>query len=310
LVHKLVDAGERVTIATRGRAADEFGESVKRLVVDRRDGEALRRVAASQDHDLVFDQTCYSPLDARRSAEAFAGRTGRYVVASTIEVYQPLVGVRHGDFAEHELPVPDEDAIDHDARWDQPAWADSRYGDGKYRAESWFARDGRLPVVAVRIAHVLGGPEDFTGRLAAHVRAAIEGRALALAAPSPGASSFIDCEGIATFLQWIGGQDATGAVNAAADGVMDAATLHRRVGSVLERPVEIRMGERGRRPANAVTVDAGASTRLATSPFDYPARFAMDTTRARELGHRFGPIDGWLDGLIRQLAVTQGLQVR
>eukprot|EP01034_Spumella_vulgaris_P024864 gene24864-31253_t len=37
LVQKLLDAGHRVTLATRGRTADSFGDRVQRVRVDRRD---------------------------------------------------------------------------------------------------------------------------------------------------------------------------------------------------------------------------------------------------------------------------------
>ena len=288
LVRRLLDAGHRVTIATRGRAADDFGDRVRRLVVDRRDAEALRRAAARGDHDLVVDQMCYSPLDARRGVDAFAGRAGRYVMTSTIEVYRPLVGVRPGPFAEHELPLDGADGLDVDPRWDDPAWAETRYGDGKRRAEAWLARDGRIPVVAVRLAHVLGGPDDFTGRLARHLRAARAGRPLALAGATAGASSFIDPEGAAAFLQWVGEQDLTGAINAASEGALDAAALHRRVVEALVQPVDVH-------------VEDPALARFADSPFDYPACFEMDTRRARALGYRFGAVDGWLDETIRAL---------
>ncbi len=36
------------------------------------------------------------------------------------------------------------------------------------------------------------------------------------------------------------------------------------------------------------------------SPFDYPAPFVMDSSRALQLGYKFGDCDDWLDNLIRQ----------
>jgi len=277
LVRRLLDAGERVTIATRGRTADGFGDRVARIVVDRRDRAALQAAIAGRTFDVVFDQMCYTPLDARIAADVFAGRAGHYVMTSTIEVYQPLCGRHAGPFPESDLPEREEDALDHDGRWHDAAWAEARYGDGKRRAEAVLARDGRLAFAAARIGHVLGGPEDFTGRLAAHVRAARAGRPLAAGATGHGASSFIDPEGAAAFLQWVGGRGFVGAINAACDGGLDAATLHRIVESTL-----------GLTPS---TADDAVAWR---SPFGYAARFEMDTSRARALGHVFGPVDAWL----------------
>jgi nucleoside-diphosphate-sugar epimerase len=287
LVRRLLDAGACVTIATRGRAADDFGERVSRIVVDRRDRAALQAAMAGRTFDVVFDQMCYTPLDARLAVDVFAGRVGRYVMASTIEVYQPLCGRHPGPFAESDLPGREEDALDHDSRWHDPAWAEARYGDGKRRAEAVLARDGRLAFVAARIGHVLGGPEDFTRRLAAHVRAARAGRPLVGGATGYGASSFIDPEGIAAFLQWVGEQGFVGTVNAACEGGLDAAALHRFVESTLNLS-----------PSKA---DGALAWR---SPFSYAAPFEMDLSRARALGHGFGPVDAWLPETIRSLAMA------
>ncbi|MFL6697535.1 MAG: NAD-dependent epimerase/dehydratase family protein [Vitreoscilla sp.] len=281
LVQRLLDAGEHVTLATRGQTRDDFGDRVRRIAVDRRDARALRNATRGLDFDVVFDQVCYTPLDARTAADLFAGRAGRYVMASTIEVYRPLVGIESGPFKEGALALTDKDALDGDSRWRDPAWAEPRYGEGKRRAEAVFERDGRLAFVAVRIGHVLGGPEDFTGRLAAHVQAARAGRPLAQADSVRGASSFISPEDISLLLQWTAVQEFIGPVNAASQGGLDAAALHRRVLQALSLPA----------PAAAAGEFA--------SPFDYPAPFEMDMSRASALGHRFRPVDAWLPDTIR-----------
>ena len=288
LVSGLLEAGDQVTLATRGHAADDFGDRVGRIVVDRRDAAALRAALAGRTFDVVFDQVCYTPLDARTDVDAFAGRAGRYVMASTIEVYRPLIGLGIAPFSEDALALPDEEALDCDQRWREPDWAGARYGDGKRRAEAVFARDDRLAVVAVRIAHVLGGPEDFTGRLAAHVRAARAGRSLARSGARRGASSFITPEGIAEFLQWIAHREFTGPVNAASEGGLDATALHQRIFETLRIPIP----------------DDAAHSAF-ESPFDYPAPFEMDIARALSLGHDFQPVDAWLADTIRAHAAAQ-----
>ena len=73
-----------------------------------------------------------------------------------------------------------------------------------------------MPTVCVRIGHVLGGADDFTGRLAAHVRLAQSGTPLTCASTA-GTSWFIDADSIADFLRWVGQQTFTGAVNASCE---------------------------------------------------------------------------------------------
>jgi nucleoside-diphosphate-sugar epimerase len=274
LVARLLEGGDRVTLATRGHAPHPFGDRVRHVRVDRRDAAAMHAAFADADFDLVHDQVCYTPADARIAAAVFAGRVRRYVMASTIEVYAHLAGGSARPFRESDV-VAEPGAAPDDPRWADAAWAAARYGQGKREAEALLAA-AAFPVAAVRIGHVLAGPEDFTGRLAQHVRAARAG-----AGRGEGRSSFVDPDTVADFLHWTGRQSFTGAVNAACAGPLSAAELQQRILGVIGEP------PRG---------DEGAGT----LPFDYPHPYEMDLARAASLGYRFGRSDVWLPGLIRQ----------
>lgn len=284
LVRRLVERGDRVTIATRGLANDPFGEAVERVRVDRRDPSAMAESFSARAFDLVFDQMCYTPIDARISTRTFAGRVGRYVMTSTIEVYDEVRERLTRPLSEADLSLGDE-PIEMEFPWEDPTAAESRYGAGKRQAEAWFAADATLPVVAVRVGHVLAGPEDFTGRLAHYVDAALAGQPLSHSA-GDGKSAFIDGPGIADFLTWVGGQSFLGAVNAAAGGSLSAVDIFRRAGAVAGVPVTLE-GVDGPAQPNAL------------SPFDYPHDFLLDTRRGATLGYRFGRTRDWLDDLIR-----------
>jgi hypothetical protein len=91
----------------------------------------------------------------------------------------------------------------------------------------------------------------------------------------------------ADFLFWTGMQDFMGPVNAACDGALSAYGLYQRVGEVLEAAVKMRR-----------VMPLASPGRL--SPFDLPGAMVMDTSRAQELGYRFGHTDEWLDHTIRQ----------
>jgi nucleoside-diphosphate-sugar epimerase len=286
LVQRLLQAGHRVTIATRGQAPDPFGSRIARLRVDRRDEAAMRAAFAGlPGYDLVYDQMCCSPLDAAISARVFGGRVGRYVMASTIDVYRPLLGSRDAPFAESAVNVLAQ-PIDTRYPWHDPALACASYVMGKLQAEAYFYRDGSLPVVSVRIGHVLAGAEDFSGRLAHYVDL-VRQRAPLRYSNAAAASSFMSVQTIADFLVWTGAQDFKGPVNAACDGALSAFDLYHRVGIALDQPVKAL-------PA-AQPAPAGE-----LSPFDLPAPMIADTGRAAQLGYRFGHSDEWLDTLIRQ----------
>jgi nucleoside-diphosphate-sugar epimerase len=285
LVQRLLQAGHQVTIATRGHAPDPFGERITRIRVDRRNERAMLAAFRDASYDVIYDQMCYSPLDAAISVRVFAGRVKRYIVASTIEVYRGLMGSHAGPFAETDLNVLAQ-PIDTQYPWHDPRLAVQSYVMGKIQAEAYLYRDGSLPLVTARIGHVLAGSEDFTGRLAYYVDLARQYGALRYA-NAAAASSFMSAQVISDFLAWAGNQTFTGPVNAACEGPLSAFDLYQRVGMVLDTPVKALPAAQPAAPGEL-------------SPFDYPAPFMMDMRRARELGYTFGHSDDWVDDLIRQ----------
>ncbi|MEH6435516.1 NAD-dependent epimerase/dehydratase family protein [Massilia sp. DD77] len=284
LVQRLLLAGHRVTIATRGYAPDPFGERITRVRVDRRNESAMRAAFGNARFDIVYDQMCYSPLDAAISVRVFGGRVGRYVMASTIDIYRELAPPGR-PFAERDLNVHAQ-PIDVGYPWHDPARAVESYVCGKIQAEAYLYRDGSLPTVTVRLAHVLGGPDDFTGRLAHYVDL-VRLRAALPYSNVQAEVSFMQAKEAANFLMWAGEQSFTGPVNAAADGPLSAFALHARVAKALDEDAF---------PRQAAQVAAPG----VLSPFDFPSALVLDTARAKSLGYRFGHTNDWIDVVIRQ----------
>ena len=85
MVSKLLEAGHDVTVATRGRAADPFGDKVRRLTVERTDGESLGKALAGQWYDAVCDSLAYCSNDVKALLDHV--ECGRYVMTSTASVY-------------------------------------------------------------------------------------------------------------------------------------------------------------------------------------------------------------------------------
>ncbi|NNG25491.1 NAD-dependent epimerase/dehydratase family protein [Telluria aromaticivorans] len=287
LVQRLLRAGHQVTIATRGYApdpfGDRFGDQFARVRVDRRNEHAMRNAFRHASFDIVYDQMCYSPPDAAISVRVFAGKVGRYVMTSTIDAYR---GLAPSDlaFREDALQVQAQ-AIDSAYPWHDPALAIDSYVAGKVQAEAYLVRDGSLPLATVRLAHVLGGPEDFTGRLAHYVDL-VRMRAFLSYTNAAAKVSFMEASGAADFLVWAGAQAFTGAVNAGDDGALSALDLHARVARVLDDV------------PRAVKV-AGPVQPGVLSPFDFVEPLVLDTSRAKALGYRFGHTDEWMEDVIR-----------
>ena len=280
LVQRLVRAGHKVTIATRNYAPDPFGARIERVRVDRRNEQAMQAAFGGRQFDIVYDQMCHSPLDAAISSRVFKGKVGRYIMTSTVDVYRALEPQSQA-FDEESLHV-DAQPIDTGFPWHDPARAGNSQVAGKVQAEAYLYRAGGMPVVSARLAHVLGGVDDYTGRLAYYVDQARLGAVLPYTS-ARARTSFIEAREAADFLAWAGVQEFTGPVNAAADGALSAYELHGRVAAALQAQARTRK------------VTTGAA-----SPFDLLTPLVLDTSRARALGYQFSHTDDWIDSAIRQ----------
>lgn len=280
LVQRLVRAGHHVTIASRAYAPDPFGARITRVRVDRRNEQAMQAAFGDKQFDVVHDQMCHSPLDAAISSRIFKGKVGRYVMTSTVDVYRALEPQSLA-FDEESLHV-DAQPIDTGFPWHDPARAGDSQVAGKVQAEAYLYRAGAMPVVSVRMAHVLGGVDDYTGRLAHYVDHVRQGAVLPYTS-ARARTSFIEAREAANFLAWAGAGDFTGPVNAAADGALSAYELHGRVAAALQTTARTRKVATG-----------------SASPFDLLTPLVLDTARAKALGYRFSHIDDWIDSAIRQ----------
>jgi len=272
LVTRLLAAGDRVTVLNRGSSAPAPGAS--HLVADRDDETSLLTALGSRTFDVVVDQVCYTPRQADIARRVFTGRTGRYVMTSTVEVYEyedSLTPVRED--AVDPLTVP----VDLELPWDDPEFLEAHYGEGKRQAEAVFAADPDFPYVAVRVAHVLGGDDDFTGRLE-HYASRIRAHEPITVPFSNQPATYIHVEEIADFLVWAAGEDFTGPVNAASHGLLTTVDLCEAiVARIPEGKVVLQLVEVGE-----------------VSPFSFFRSYGMDNSRATKLGFTFRAAPAWL----------------
>lgn len=281
LITRLLAAGDRVTVLNRGSSAPPAGTT--HLVADRNDERSLTEALGSRTFDVVVDQVCYTPRQAAIARRVFAGRTRRYVMTSTVEVYE---------YEDSSAPVRETYAdpltvsVDLALPWDDPEFLDAHYGEGKRQAEAVFAAEPAFPFASVRVAHVLGGDDDFTGRLQHYADRIRTGEPVRVPVVNHPAT-YIHVEEIADFLFWAAGEDFTGPVNAASHGTLTTEELCEAVAAHLPggRTVfgEVEVGE--------------------VSPFSFFRSYGMDNSRATRLGFSFGTARRWLP---RAVAETLG----
>ncbi|KHL93672.1 NAD-dependent dehydratase [Paenibacillus sp. IHB B 3415] len=271
----LRDGDSQVTILTRGVTEDDFGDRVTRLAVDRTDEAALERAVRNKDWDIVYDNICFSPDEAAAAARIFAGRTKRYILTSSLSVYNPQPDIlTEADFDPAHYPLK------------LGGKADFSYQEGKRLAETVLLQTADFPVAAVRFPIVLG-TDDYTRRLHFHIEHVLAGQPIGI--PNPQAEiSFIRSDEAADFLHWLGSSTLTGPVNACSDGTLT-------IGGVISI-------------VEAITGLTAVIQREATdkdqSPFGIEESWVMDTAKARSAGFSFLSLSEWFPELVTSLNLS------
>ncbi|MDH6370427.1 nucleoside-diphosphate-sugar epimerase [Paenibacillus sp. PastF-3] len=277
LVERLLqDSVNDVTILTRGETSDSFGDRIHRIHADRFQANELAQAVGDTLWDVVFDNICYSPDEADQACRIFDGKTKRYILTSSLSVY---------DFSEEALTEdifdPKAYPIRHGGR------NDFTYQEGKRLAEAVFMQKATFPVAAVRFPIVLG-IDDYTRRLHFHIEHVRN--ELPIGIPNPGAYiSFIRSDEAADFLYWLGcSSTMTGPFNACSDGTI-------RITDILTMIEE----ETGKHASiQSQTADEHMS------PFGIEQSWFMDTTKAQSAGYKFLNLKHWFPELVSSLNKT------
>ncbi|MDG5786349.1 NAD-dependent epimerase/dehydratase family protein [Evansella sp. AB-P1] len=280
LVQKLIENGDKVTIATRGETKDSFGNSVNRLKVDRFNRRSMERAFDDETWDVIYDQICFSPDDARDALEIFEGKVKKYVLTSTLSVYP---------FDEKALKVEkDFDPFVYDL--EDGRKEDFEYGEGKRLAEAVLLQEATFPVVAPRPPIVLG-LDDYTERLQYYVRKILSDEVIGID-DSDTKLSFVEAGDLAEFLFWVGFQNLNGPVNTSAP---DQITLGEMI-----KVIEKKIGKKGKVEQPKMKSES--------SPMNFPVSIYQDVSMAKAAGYEFMPLSQWFEPLIEQI-VEQELKV-
>ncbi|WP_170289802.1 NAD-dependent epimerase/dehydratase family protein [Cytobacillus depressus] len=272
LVKKLIANGEIVTIATRGMSPDPFGEHVERLIIDRRDKESIDSAFTNREWDIVYDQTCQSPLEAQFTLDALTGKAKRYIFTSTQAVYE--FGVNHVE----ENFNPYEFTYEVKPREQYSGY--EGYQEAKRAAEAVLFSQKELEVAAVRFPIVIG-KDDFTNRLKFHVEKIIEKEPIGIT-NLEARFSFILSDDAASFLYELGASSFTGTIN---PGCKKDISLR----ALLDK-IEEHTGTKAK-----IT---DVLTKENASPYSIGDSWSTNTNKAEKLGFTFADLDETLGHLI------------
>lgn len=273
LVDLLLEQKHEITIVTRGMSENPFGEAVEHIKVDRKDTVAFTRALENRTFDIVYDNICYSPNEAKQLCDIFNGKIGKLVFTSTLATYE-ADGKSHmeDDFNPYSYGIMMGDTHEF------------TYGEGKRLAEAVFYKYAQFPVVAVRFPIVMG-EDDYTRRLHIHIERIINHEPIGFV-NMDAEMSFIQATEAAKFLAWVGMEDVEGPINATANGVISLKELI----SLIEE----KTGERAK--------IALLGTEDIRSPYAIPASWYMKNDYAQQLGFSFSQLNDWLPSLVEQIA--------
>ncbi|WP_088035860.1 NAD-dependent epimerase/dehydratase family protein [Evansella clarkii] len=271
LVQKLLDNGDDVTIATRGETDDPFGDDVQRIKVDRFSRESMEKAFSGDDEwDLIYDQICFSPDDAHDACEVFKFRVKKYILTSTLSVYN----------FDSKAKKEEKDFNPYDCHIKYGRKDEFSYGEGKRLAEAVFFRNARFPVLAVRPPIVLGR-DDYTERLHYYVRKVLSEEVIGLDNTERKAS-FVESEDLAQFLFWAGfKEDFTGPVNASSPDQLSLKELL----TIIE--------EKTGKAAKVASPDGTVKS----SPMNFPVSIYQDVSLAEAEGYKFKKLSEWFEPL-------------
>ena len=265
MVEALLGAGHEVTIATRGRSGDGFGDRVQRILLERTDGDSVREALRGKYYDTVIDKIAYCSNDIRIVMDA--ADCGKYIHMSTTAVYEP----------KHMNTVED----DFDGTAGELVWCgrqDFPYDEVKRQAErALWQKYADRNWIAVRYPFVIG-KDDYTKRLLFYVQHIMEGKPMYID-NADCQMGFIRSDEAGKFLAFLAETDFRGAVNGSSAGTVS-------LREILDY-VEKKTGKK------ALLAPDGDP-----APYNGETAYSINTDRAKELGFEFTVLRDWIWDLL------------
>ncbi len=178
IVELTLEAGDHVTVVSRGNARHDFWDQIEHVACDRTETGALAAKLGGRTFDVVIDNIASNSVDVMSTLNILKGKIGHYILTSTVAIY---IGARP-----FRMPLTEDDAIY--ALDDQPAMPSFpqptpdgtvSYASGKIAAEKAVIDQTDVPYTIIRPPNVVG-PEDPTGRRQFYIQRLMDGLPLIL----------------------------------------------------------------------------------------------------------------------------------
>lgn len=274
LVQLLLDKEIEVTIATRGKSNDQFGDKVKRLIIERENKESLQRELNDNKWDVCFDQTCYSPLEALDICEILKDNIHKMIFTSSGAVYDFGATRTEEDFDPYHYKI--------ERMGSRKEYVGiSGYQEAKRSAEAIYFQQASFPVAAVRFPFVIG-TDDYTNRLKFHVDSIIGG--IPMYIPNLHKKlDFITSDDASRFLYWLAENDLTGPFN----GSFEKDILFKDLIRLIEKITE-----------KKAIIASNVKENHKPSPYILSSDYSLDSSKAIKEGFKFSNMEESLYSII------------
>ncbi|MBD5396100.1 MAG: NAD-dependent epimerase/dehydratase family protein [Lachnospiraceae bacterium] len=265
MVNELLAKGHEVTIATRGKASDSFGDKVKRIYLERTREDSVRDALSGIHYDVVIDKIAYCSNDIKYVMDVVD--CDKYIYMSSTAVYAPKhINTVEEDFAGagNELIWCNRNAFSYEQVKRQAEYALWQ----KYSERNW---------VAVRYPFVIG-KDDYTNRLLFYVEHTMKSIPMSIDNIDC-QMSYIRSDEAGEFLAFLIDKEVTGAVNGASVGTIS-------IKEIIEY-VEKKTGTK------AIINDEGE-----TAPYNGEPEYSICTDKAKSLGYQFTELKDWIYELL------------
>lgn len=265
MVNELLEKGHDVTIATRGNASDEFGDKVKRIIMERTNEASVKEALRGTHYDVVIDKIAYCSNDIKYVMETVD--CDKYIHMSSTSVYEPKhINTTESDFDGYskELIWCDRGAFPYEQIKRQAEYALWQ----KYSDRNW---------IAVRYPFAIG-KDDYTKRLLFYVEHVM--KSIPMNIDNPDAQmGFIRSDEAGKFMAFLIDKDFRGAVNGCAKGTISLREII--------TYVEEKTGTKASLDENG---DA--------APYNGEPEYSINTDKAEVLGFEFSTLQDWIYELL------------
>ncbi len=265
MVNKLLENGHEITIATRGKASDPYGNKVQRIVLERTNPDSIKEALAGKHFDVVIDKIAYCSNDIKYVMDVID--CDKYIYMSSTAVYDPKTcNTKETDF----------DAVSKELIWcSRTAFP---YAEIKRQAECalWQIYPDKN-WVAVRYPFVIG-EDDYTKRLLFYVQHVLSEKPMNIDNLNC-QMGFICSNEAGEFMAYLADKDIRGAVNGCAKGTIS-------LREIIDY-IESKIGHK------AVLSEDGDP-----APYNGEPEYSINTEKAESLGYQFSDLKDWIYKLL------------